>query len=95
MKNSIDTALERGREEGRAEGLVKGREEGLVKGREEGLVKGREEGLVKGREEGRAEGERNAKVQMALSLLSLGVPTKTIAEASGLAEEDIEMLRGE
>ena len=103
VKNSIDTALERGREEGRAEGLVKGREEGLVKGREEGLVKGREEGLVKGREEGlvkgreegRAEGERNAKVQMALSLLSLGVPTKTIAEASGLAEEDIEMLRGE
>ncbi len=87
VKNSIDTALERGREEGRAEGLVKGREEGLVKGREEGLVKGREEG--------RAEGERNAKVQMALSLLSLGVPTKTIAEASGLAEEDIEMLRGE
>lgn len=63
VKNSIDTALERGREEG----------------------------LAKGREEG----ERNAKKQMALNLLSLGVPIKTVAQASGLTEEDIENLEKE
>ena len=31
VKNSIDTALERGREEGMAKGLEKGREEGMEK----------------------------------------------------------------
>ena len=34
VKNSIDTALEKGREEGLAKGLEKGREEGLAKGME-------------------------------------------------------------
>ena len=34
IKNSIDTALEKGREEGMAKGLKKGREEGLAKGME-------------------------------------------------------------
>ena len=34
IKNSIDTALEKGREEGMAKGLEKGREEGLAKGME-------------------------------------------------------------
>ena len=37
VKNSIDTALERGREEGRTEGLAKGRAEGLEKGRQKGI----------------------------------------------------------
>ena len=34
VKNSIDTALEKGREEGMAKGMEKGREEGLAKGME-------------------------------------------------------------
>ena len=34
IKNSIDTALEKGREEGMEKGLEKGREEGLAKGME-------------------------------------------------------------
>ncbi len=63
----------------------------LERGREEG----RAEGLAKGREEGREEGEKNAKEQMTLNLLSLGVPTKTIAQASGLAEDMIEKLKKE
>lgn len=33
VKNSIDTALEKGREEGMAKGLEKGREEGMEKKR--------------------------------------------------------------
>ncbi len=89
LKNSIDTALEQGREQGREEGLEEGRAEGLAKGRAEGL----EEGLAKGHANGLAEGEKKAKKQMALNLLSLGIPDKTIAQASGLTEDEIENLR--
>ena len=39
VKNSIDTALEKGREEGMAKGLEKGLAKGLEKGREEGMEK--------------------------------------------------------
>ena len=39
VKNSIDTALEKGREEGMAKGLEKGREEGLEKGLAKGMEK--------------------------------------------------------
>ena len=46
----------RGRVEGRVEGLAEGRVEGLVEGRVEGLVEGRVVGLAEGRVEGLAEG---------------------------------------
>ena len=52
IKNSLDTAKEEGRAEGREEGRAEGREEG----RKEGRAEGREEGRAEGREEGRAEG---------------------------------------
>ena len=39
IKNSIDTALEKGREEGMAKGMEKGMAKGLEKGREEGMEK--------------------------------------------------------
>ena len=39
IKNSIDTALEKGREEGMAKGMEKGLAKGLEKGREEGMEK--------------------------------------------------------
>ena len=46
----------RGRVDGRVEGLAEGRVEGLVEGRVEGLAEGRVEGLAEGRIEGLAEG---------------------------------------
>ena len=42
----------RGRVEGRVEGLAEGRVEGLAEGRVVGLAEGRVEGLVEGRVEG-------------------------------------------
>ncbi|WP_363662224.1 MULTISPECIES: hypothetical protein [Prevotellaceae] len=36
-----------------------------------------------------AKGEKAAKVKIAANLLSLGVPMKTIMQASGLSEEEI------
>ena len=53
----------------------------------EGRWEGREEGLAEGRAEGRAEG----KIEMAKNLKSLGVDVKTIMQASGLTEEQIEL----
>ena len=62
--------------------------EGRWEGREEGLAEGRAEGMEKGLAEGRAEG----KIEMAKNLKSLGVDVKTIMQASGLAEDQIEQL---
>ena len=76
LKNSLDTALRQGH--------AKGLEEGHAKGLEEG----RAEGLVEGRAEGRAEGM----IEMAKNLKSLGVDVKTIMQASGLTEDQIEQL---
>ena len=76
LKNSLDTALRQGH--------AKGLEEGHAKGLEEG----RAEGLAEGRAEGRAEGM----IEMAKNLKSLGVDVKTIIQASGLTEDQIEQL---
>ncbi len=43
VKNSIDTAIEMGREEGLAEGMEKGLAEGMEKGRSKGIAEGRAE----------------------------------------------------
>ena len=76
LKNSLDTALRQGH--------AKGLEEGHAKGLEEG----RAEGLVEGRAEGRAEGM----IEMAKNLKTLAVDVKTIMQASGVTEDQIEQL---
>ena len=81
IKNSIDTALEKGREEGMAKGLKKGREEGMAKG----LKKGREEGLAKGMEK--------EKIATARRLLSMGLSEEQVSTATELPLEEIQKLR--
>lgn len=58
-----------------------------------GYDDGFQDGRADGRAEGRAEGELLAKRQVAVNLLALGVPVKTIAEASGLTEEEIKKIK--
>ena len=53
------------------------------------FAKGRAKGKAEGIAEGMAKGEKAAKVKIAANLLSLGVPMKTIMQASGLSEEEI------
>ena len=77
VKNSIDTALEKGREEGMAKGLEKGREEGMAKG----LEKGREEGMEK------------EKISTARRLLSMGLSEEQVSTATELPLEEIQKLR--
>ena len=82
QKDVLDTA--------KMEGLMEGHAKGLADGRAEGLAEGRAEGLAEGRAEGRAEGLAEGKIEMAKKLKSLGVDVKTIMQASGLTEEQIE-----
>ena len=49
-------------------------------------------GRAKSKAEGIAEGGKAAKVKIAANLLSLGVPMKTIIQASGLSEEEIKNM---
>ncbi|MDE7378287.1 MAG: hypothetical protein K2N13_04915, partial [Paraprevotella sp.] len=61
------------------------REEGLA----EGLAKGREEG----REEGLAKGRAEAAVDIAKKMKQLGLPLSSIAESTGLTQEEIEQMQ--
>lgn len=80
IKNSLDTA----KEEGRAEG----REEGRAEGREEGRAEGREEGRAEGREEGRAEGI----AMVAKMMYAKGMDIDVIASMTGLNTDEVENL---
>lgn len=80
IKNSLDTA----KEEGRAEG----REEGRAEGREEGRAEGREEGRAEGREEGRAEGI----AMVAKMMYAKGMDVDVIASMTGLSTDEVENL---
>ena len=93
VKNSIDTALEKGREEGMAKGLEKGMAKGLEKGREEGMAKGMEKGLAKGLEKGREEGMEKEKLSTARRLLSMGLSEEQVSTATELSLEEIQKLR--
>ncbi len=93
VKNSIDTALEKGREEGMAKGLEKGMAKGLEKGREEGMAKGMEKGLAKGLEKGREEGMEKEKISTARRLLSMGLSEEQVSTATELPLEEIQKLR--
>ena len=67
----------------------KGKEEGRAEGKEEGRAEGKEEG----RAEGRAEGMSQRSLEIARNLLSLGLPINQITQATGLTEEEIELLK--
>ena len=55
-------------------------------------MEGRAEGRIEGRAEGRAEGRVEGKMEIAKNLKALGVDVKTIMQASGLTEDQIEQL---
>ena len=68
---------------------LKGKEEGRAEGKEEGRAEGKEEG----RAEGRAEGMSQRSLEIARNLLSFGLPVDQITQATGLTEEEIELLK--
>lgn len=56
------------------------------------LEKGRAEGREEGRAEGRAEGERGMALLIARKLLAQGMDVKTVADMTGLSEEEFDRL---
>ena len=97
MCEVIDIMINKGREEGLAEGRQEGLAEGLATGRQEGLaeglVAGRQEGLAEGRQEGLAEGLAEGaeleKKNIAQGMKKKGFDISLIMELTGLSKEMI------
>ena len=77
IKNSLDSAEEKGR----------------IKGRAEGRIEGRAEGRIEGRIEGRAEGRDERSLEIAREMLCDGESVEKIIRYTGLARQQIEELK--
>ena len=77
VKNSIDTALEKGREEGMAKGMEIGMEKGIAKGMEKGMAKGMEK----------------EKLATARRLLSMGLSDEQVSTVTELPLEEIQKMK--
>ena len=55
--------------------------------------KGIEKGIEKGRMEGIQLGEQKGKLEVARSLLKMGMPIESVQEATGLSEDDLAQIR--
>ncbi|MBQ7490697.1 MAG: hypothetical protein IJT51_09310, partial [Bacteroidales bacterium] len=62
-------------------------------GMDEGFEKGLEKGMKKGREEGIEQGKEEKLRQMVAGMLKKGIDISTIAEISGMSEEQIAALQ--
>ncbi|MBP5710812.1 MAG: hypothetical protein J6W84_07550, partial [Bacteroidales bacterium] len=62
-------------------------------GMDEGFEKGLEKGMKKGREEGIEQGKNEKLRQMVAGMLKKGIDISTIAEISGMSEEQIAALQ--
>jgi predicted transposase/invertase (TIGR01784 family) len=56
------------------------------------FVMGRETGRMEGRKEGEERGRKEEKREMARAMLAKGMDRATVAEISGLSEEDLATL---
>lgn len=71
---------------------AKGHEKGKAEGREEGLIEGIKKGKAEGREEGLIEGERKKALEMAKIMKNENFSLSDIMKLTGLKKEDIETL---
>ena len=85
IKNSMDTAFE----EGKVEGKVEGKLEGKVEGKEEGLKQGELKGLKKGRIEGLKEGKKTMIVEIIQKGVSNNMSVETLTQLTGLTEKEV------
>ncbi len=85
LKNSLDTANELGREEGREEGIIQGRIEGIIEGKIQGVIEGKIQGVIEGKIQGVVEG----KIEIAKQMKAKGYDLSLIKELTGLSEDEI------
>lgn len=57
-----------------------------------GIKKGMEKGIKKGKEEGIKEGEKNKAIEIAKSMINIGLDKETIAKSTGLDLSEVEKL---
>jgi flagellar biosynthesis/type III secretory pathway protein FliH len=85
------------REYERREKIIRDHESGLYFARNEGIAegkaKGKAEGIAKGKAEGIAEGKAEGKAEIARAMLHDGMQVSLIARFTGLAPEEIELLK--
>ena len=73
-------------------GLEIGIEKGIQRGMEKGMEEGIQRGMEKGIEKGIMEGSQKEKIEIAKKMLKLKIDKETIAEATGLTEQEIEKI---
>ena len=89
MCEVIDIMINKGSEEGLAEGRQEGLAEGLATGRQEGLAEGLVAGRQEGLAEGLAEGAELEKKNIAQGMKKKGFDISLIMELTGLSKEMI------
>ncbi|KOY60133.1 Rpn family recombination-promoting nuclease/putative transposase [Photorhabdus heterorhabditis] len=72
---------------------LEGEQRGIRKGMQLGEQKGLEEGVRLGEQKGREEGVRLGKLDVAHSLLKMGMPREAVLEATGLSEDELAQIR--
>ena len=73
-------------------GLEIGIEKGIQRGMEKGMKEGIQRGIEKGIEKGIMEGSQKEKIEIAKKMLELKIDKETIAEATGLTEQEMEKI---
>ena len=92
LKSDIETISETQFSAGVERGLVEGKSLGLAEGKSLGLAEGKSLGLAEGKSLGLAEGSRQAKLETAKTMLSMGYPVGDICRIVGLSPAEIEAL---
>ena len=88
IKNSMETAKERGIEIGKEQGIEIGKEQGIEIGKELGIEIGKELGIEIGKELGVKDGIE----KVAKSMKERGIDSETIAACTGLSTEEVDKL---
>ena len=65
---------------------------GLKKGRQEGIKEGLQKGIQEGLQKGIQEGEKSKAIEIAKSLINIGLDKETISKSTGLDLNEIEKL---
>lgn len=85
IKNSMDTAFEEGKVEGKEEGLKLGKIEGIKKGRIAGL----KEGKIKGMNLGKMEGQKAIITDIIRKGVNKNISIETLTHLTGLTEKEV------
>ena len=96
LKSDIATISEVQFKAGADWGLLEGKSLGLAEGKSLGLAEGKSLGLAEGKSLGLAEGEargsRQAKLETAKTMLTMGYPVGDICKIAGLSPAEVEAL---